>query len=82
MKISLKYIYISGRKEIIVEFKSLLSSFPEEMSSMQSQLGKYKEAAVDIHSLRADVQSLSSILDRKVCTFISCVVIPGVVLRA
>ncbi|XP_022756964.1 E3 ubiquitin-protein ligase BRE1-like 1 isoform X3 [Durio zibethinus] len=54
-----------GRKEIIAEFKRLLSSFPEEMSSMQSQLGKYKEAAVDIHSLRADVQSLSSILDRK-----------------
>ncbi|XVE74077.1 hypothetical protein DITRI_Ditri11bG0170000 [Diplodiscus trichospermus] len=54
-----------GRKEIIAEFKSLLSSFPKEMSSMQSQLGKYKEAAVDIHSLRADVQSLSSILDRK-----------------
>ncbi|XVF33573.1 hypothetical protein REPUB_Repub17cG0180000 [Reevesia pubescens] len=54
-----------GREEIIAEFKSLLSSFPEQMSSMQSQLGKYKEAAVDIHSLRADVQSLSSILDRK-----------------
>ncbi|XP_039034318.1 E3 ubiquitin-protein ligase BRE1-like 1 isoform X2 [Hibiscus syriacus] len=54
-----------GRKEIIVDFKNLLSSFPEAMSSMQSQLGKYKEAAVDIHSLRADVQSLSNILDRK-----------------
>ncbi|XP_022770213.1 E3 ubiquitin-protein ligase BRE1-like 1 isoform X2 [Durio zibethinus] len=54
-----------GRKEIIAEFKSLLSSFPEEMSLMQSQLGKYKEAAMDIHSLRADVQSLSSIIDRK-----------------
>ncbi|XVE76891.1 hypothetical protein DITRI_Ditri13aG0016800 [Diplodiscus trichospermus] len=54
-----------GRKHIIAEFKNLLSSFPEEMSSMQSQLGKYKEAAEDIHSLRADVQSLSSILDRK-----------------
>ncbi|KAA3471488.1 E3 ubiquitin-protein ligase BRE1-like 1 isoform X1 [Gossypium australe] len=54
-----------GRAEIIADFKSLLSSFPEAMSSMQSQLGKYKEAAVDIHSLRADVQSLSSILDRK-----------------
>ncbi|MBA0617254.1 hypothetical protein Godav_026717 [Gossypium davidsonii] len=37
------------------EFKSLLSSFPEEMSLMQSQLGKYKEAVVDIHSLRADI---------------------------
>ena len=77
LKICLKYVYISGRKEIIAEFKSLLSSFPEEMSSMQSQLGKHKEAAVDIHSLRADVQSLSSILDSKVSTFISCVVIPG-----
>ncbi|TYH99763.1 hypothetical protein ES332_A11G088900v1 [Gossypium tomentosum] len=53
------------RKEIIAEFKSLLSSFPEDMSLMQSQLGKYKEAAVDIHSLRADVQSLSTTLDRK-----------------
>ncbi|KAE8660865.1 E3 ubiquitin-protein ligase BRE1-like 1 [Hibiscus syriacus] len=54
-----------GRKEIIADFQSLLSSFPEAMSSMQSQLGKYKEAAADIHSLRADVQSLSNILDRK-----------------
>ncbi|GMI89964.1 REDUCED DORMANCY 4, histone mono-ubiquitination 1 [Hibiscus trionum] len=54
-----------GRKQIIADFKSLLSSFPEAMSSMQSQLGKYKEAAADIHSLQADVQSLSNILDRK-----------------
>ncbi|KAG4188040.1 hypothetical protein ERO13_A08G137833v2 [Gossypium hirsutum] len=55
-----------GRKEIVADFKSLLSSFPEAMSSMQSQLGNYKEAAVDIHSLQADVQSLSSISDMKV----------------
>ncbi|GAV90855.1 zf-C3HC4_3 domain-containing protein [Cephalotus follicularis] len=55
-----------GRKEIIAEFKALVSSFPEEMSTMQSQLSKFKEASFDIHSLRADVQSLSSILDRKV----------------
>ncbi|KAI4356680.1 hypothetical protein L6164_000684 [Bauhinia variegata] len=55
-----------GRKQIITEFKSLVSSFPEEMGSMQNQLRKYKEAASDIHSLRADVQSLSTILDRKV----------------
>ncbi|KAI4354748.1 hypothetical protein L6164_003591 [Bauhinia variegata] len=55
-----------GRKQVIAEFKSLVSSFPEEMGSMQSQLSKYKEAASDIHSLRADVQSLSTILDRKV----------------
>ncbi|KAK2650704.1 hypothetical protein Ddye_018193 [Dipteronia dyeriana] len=55
-----------GRKEIIAEFKALVSSFPEEMNSMQSQLSKYKEIALDIHSLRADVQSLYNLLDRKV----------------
>ncbi|KHN15371.1 E3 ubiquitin-protein ligase BRE1-like 1 [Glycine soja] len=55
-----------GRKQIIAEFKSLVSSFPDEMGSMQSQLRKYKESASDIHSLRADVKSVSSILDRKV----------------
>ncbi|GMN56359.1 hypothetical protein TIFTF001_025463 [Ficus carica] len=54
-----------GRKEIIAEFKALVSSFPEEMETMQGQLRKYKETASDVHSLRADVQSLSSILDRK-----------------
>lgn len=46
--------------------KSLISSFPEEMSSMRSQLDKYKETAGGIHSLRADVQSLSGVLCRKV----------------
>ncbi|THF96476.1 hypothetical protein TEA_017072 [Camellia sinensis var. sinensis] len=54
-----------GRKEIIAEFKALVSSFPEDMGSMQSQLRKYKETASDVHSLRANVQSLSTILDRK-----------------
>jgi E3 ubiquitin-protein ligase BRE1 len=60
------FAFASGRKEIIAEFKSLLSSFPEEMGSMQSQLTKYKESASDLHSLRADVHSISSILDQKV----------------
>ncbi|CAJ2669900.1 unnamed protein product [Trifolium pratense] len=55
-----------GRKEIIAEFKSLLSSFPDEMGSMQSQLTKYKESASDLHSLHANVHSISSILDQKV----------------
>ena len=57
---------ISGRKEIIKEFKALVSSFPEKMGTMQAQLRNYKKAASDFHSLKADVQSLSSILDRKV----------------
>ncbi|KAF9668749.1 hypothetical protein SADUNF_Sadunf14G0035900 [Salix dunnii] len=54
-----------GRKDIIAEFKALLSSFPEEMCSMQSQLSNFKEVSCDIHSLRADVQSLSAVLDMK-----------------
>lgn len=36
------------------------------MESMQTQLRKHKEASSDVQSLRADVQSLSAILDRKV----------------
>ena len=38
---------------------------------MQSQLSNYKETALHIHSLRADVQSLSAIFDRKVSTYAS-----------
>ncbi|KAL2892515.1 E3 ubiquitin-protein ligase BRE1-like 1 [Bienertia sinuspersici] len=54
-----------GRKEIISNFKEFVSSFPEDMSSMQSKLRKYKETAADVHSLRAEVQSLSNVLARK-----------------
>ncbi|KAF8406282.1 hypothetical protein HHK36_008367 [Tetracentron sinense] len=54
-----------GRKEIIAEFKALVSSFPKDMGIMQSQLSKYKEAALEVHSLRAEVQSLSNVLGRK-----------------
>ncbi|KAF6140375.1 hypothetical protein GIB67_005300 [Kingdonia uniflora] len=55
-----------GRKEIITEFKALVSSFPKNMHIMQNQLSKCKEASSDVHSLRAEVRSLSTILDRKV----------------
>ncbi|CAN1845191.1 E3 ubiquitin-protein ligase BRE1-like 1 [Linum perenne] len=55
-----------GRKEVVTEFKVLVSSFADDMSAMQRQLSSYKEAASDIHSLRADVQCLSEVLDRKV----------------
>ncbi|KAL0720488.1 hypothetical protein Bca4012_035087 [Brassica carinata] len=54
-----------GRKEIFADMKALVSSFPGEMSSMRSQLSNYKETAGGIHSLRADVQSLSGVLCRK-----------------
>lgn len=57
---------VPGRKEIIAEFKGLVSSFPNKMGTMQSQLRRYKETASGVHSLRADVQFLSSVLDRKV----------------
>uniref|UniRef100_A0A1J3ITI9 E3 ubiquitin protein ligase n=1 Tax=Noccaea caerulescens TaxID=107243 RepID=A0A1J3ITI9_NOCCA len=54
-----------GRKEIFADMKALISSFPEEMSSMRSQLDNFKETSGGIHSLRADVQSLSGVLCRK-----------------
>lgn len=57
---------ITGRKEIIAEFKALVTSFPEKMGGMENQLAKHKETAADIHSLRADVESLTNILNRKV----------------
>ncbi|KAG6597033.1 E3 ubiquitin-protein ligase BRE1-like 1, partial [Cucurbita argyrosperma subsp. sororia] len=53
-----------GRKKIVSEFRALVSSFPEAMGSMQSQLHKCKEAATNAHSVRADMLSLSSIIDR------------------
>lgn len=57
---------ISGRKEIIHEFKALVSSLPKDMGIMQSEIDKNKVAAVELNSLRAEVQSLSSMLHRKV----------------
>ncbi|KZV49042.1 hypothetical protein F511_10993 [Dorcoceras hygrometricum] len=55
-----------GRKEVISAFKALVASFPERMGNMQSQLIKHKDDASDVHCLRASVQSLTNILDRKV----------------
>lgn len=36
------------------------------MGSMQNQLAKHKETAADVHSLQADVESLTNILNCKV----------------
>ncbi|XP_031502326.1 E3 ubiquitin-protein ligase BRE1-like 1 [Nymphaea colorata] len=55
-----------GRRDIIADFKVRVSSLHKDMDMMQTELNKYKEAALDIHSLRAEVQSLSNILKRKV----------------
>nr|CAD1844899.1 unnamed protein product [Ananas comosus var. bracteatus] len=54
-----------GRKQVISEFKALVASLPKDMGIMQSKITKYKEAASDLHSLRAEVQSLSTMLNRK-----------------
>ncbi|XP_011089870.1 E3 ubiquitin-protein ligase BRE1-like 1 [Sesamum indicum] len=54
-----------GRREIIAEFKALVSSFPEKMGSMQNHLAKHKESAADIHRLRANVKSLTDVIGRK-----------------
>lgn len=55
-----------GRKEIIAKFRTFVSSFPQDMGNMQTQLRKHKEDSSDVQSLRADVQSLTAILNRKV----------------
>ncbi|XP_034574578.1 E3 ubiquitin-protein ligase BRE1-like 1 isoform X1 [Setaria viridis] len=54
-----------GRNQVISEFKALVSSLPREMGAVQSELSKHKDASLQLHSLRAEVSSLSSILTRK-----------------
>ncbi|KAG8083154.1 hypothetical protein GUJ93_ZPchr0014g46985 [Zizania palustris] len=54
-----------GRNQVIAKFKDLVSSIPSEMSVRQSEMTKHKEASLELSSLRAEVNSLSSILSRK-----------------
>ncbi|KAK3145020.1 hypothetical protein QOZ80_4AG0321460 [Eleusine coracana subsp. coracana] len=54
-----------GRNKVISEFRALVSSIPREMGAMQRELSRHKDASLDLHSLRAEVHSLSSILTRK-----------------
>lgn len=56
----------SGRKNIIAQFKELVTSFPKKMESMQNELSKSKESTSEIHCLRAQLQFFSSILGREV----------------
>ncbi|KAF7085154.1 hypothetical protein CFC21_088632 [Triticum aestivum] len=53
-----------GRNQVISEFKALVSSLPGEMGAMQTELSKYKDDASELHSLRAEVRSISDILAR------------------
>jgi hypothetical protein len=61
---------IVGRKESVAELKVMVATLHKEMSMMQLQLNKYKEAACAVHSLRAEIQSTAAVLDRKVCCFL------------
>ncbi|KAL6903382.1 hypothetical protein ACP4OV_004195 [Aristida adscensionis] len=54
-----------GRNQVISEFKALVSSLPGEMDAMQREVSMHKDASLDLHSLRAEVHSLSNILTRK-----------------
>ncbi|RLN43504.1 E3 ubiquitin-protein ligase BRE1-like 1 isoform X2 [Panicum miliaceum] len=54
-----------GRNQVISEFKALVSSLPREMGAVQSELSKHKDACLQLHSLRAEVSSLSSTITRK-----------------
>ncbi|AQK81217.1 E3 ubiquitin-protein ligase BRE1-like 1 [Zea mays] len=54
-----------GRNQVISEFKALVSSLPREMGAVQTELSKHKDASLQLHSLRAEVHSLSSIRTRK-----------------
>ncbi|XP_022765542.1 E3 ubiquitin-protein ligase BRE1-like 1 [Durio zibethinus] len=53
---------IDERKKI----EAKLEEASREPDRKMYESNKYKEVAMDIHSIQADVQSLSSILDRKV----------------
>nr|TKW21994.1 hypothetical protein SEVIR_4G158300v2 [Setaria viridis]TKW21995.1 hypothetical protein SEVIR_4G158300v2 [Setaria viridis] len=54
-----------GRNQVISKFRALVSSLPTEMGSVQRELSKHKDASLQLHSLRAEVHSLSSILNRR-----------------
>lgn len=62
-----------GRKESVSELKVMVSTLHKEMSMMQAQLTKFKEAAREVHSLRAEIHSLAGILERKVCKILFAV---------
>ncbi|KAL3691986.1 hypothetical protein R1sor_005637 [Riccia sorocarpa] len=56
---------VKGKNETVSEFKAMVTCLHKEMGMMQNQLNKYKEAAHEVHSLRAEVYSLATICERK-----------------
>ncbi|XP_024390952.1 E3 ubiquitin-protein ligase BRE1-like 2 [Physcomitrium patens] len=63
----------SGRKDSVPELQVMISTLHKEMGMMQAQLNKFKEAACEVQSLRAEIHSLAGILERKTleCTRLS-----------
>ncbi|MCO5560588.1 hypothetical protein L7F22_014203 [Adiantum nelumboides] len=55
----------SEAKDEVAEYKVMVSTLHKEMRMMQQQLNQHKEAALGSYSLRAEVQSLHTVLDRK-----------------
>lgn len=49
----------------------MVSTLHKEMGMMQTQLSRFKEIACEVHSLRAEVHSLTAILSRKVILSLS-----------
>ncbi|KAG0581595.1 hypothetical protein KC19_4G263900 [Ceratodon purpureus] len=55
----------SGRKDSVPELQVMISTLHKEMGMMQTQLSKFKEAACEVNSLRAEIHSLAGVLERK-----------------
>ncbi|KAI5061234.1 hypothetical protein GOP47_0023739 [Adiantum capillus-veneris] len=55
----------SEAKDEVAENKVMVSTLHKEMRMMQQQLNQHKEAALGSYALRAEVQSLNAVLDRK-----------------
>ncbi|MCO5583634.1 hypothetical protein L7F22_037547 [Adiantum nelumboides] len=55
----------SEAKDEVAEYKVMVSTLHKEMRMMQQELNQHKEAALGSYSLRAEVQSLNTVLDRK-----------------
>jgi len=75
------FLQLSGRNQVISKFRALVSSLPTEMGAIQTELSKHKDASLQLHSLRAEVHSLSGILTRKVYFVLLVCTISGQVLR-
>ena len=70
----LTILNVSGRKDIIAEFRVMSSALSKEMGMMETQLKQSKDAALEAVSLREKAHSLRAKLSGKVihtnCHFI------------